>query len=122
MKAKTNQPPPLGPVEHKLALRSWAWAPAVVGVAGAVVGSIFFVSAQGKYNALNQLTVPDGQALAYKQDGASAQTLGWVFISVGIVGFAVARRVLAFGGGDVVPSASFFVTPRAAARWCDGAA
>jgi tetratricopeptide (TPR) repeat protein len=120
MKSKTNQPPPLGPVEQKLSLRKWAWAPAIVGVAGGVVGAIFLVQAKNKYEALNGLTVPAGMGLQYKNDGASAQTLGWVFMSVGIVGLAAAAAFLPFGGGEVVPSTSFFLTPNgggAMVRW-----
>jgi len=121
MKAKTNQPPPLGPVEHKLSLRKWAWAPAIVGVAGGVVGAIFIVDAKSKYDALVGLSVPAGQSPAsYRDGGNSSQTLGWIFMSVGIVGLAVAAAFLPFAGGDVVPSASFFVTPNgggALVRW-----
>ncbi|MFT3840188.1 MAG: hypothetical protein QM723_24585 [Myxococcaceae bacterium] len=121
MKSKTNQPPPLGPVEQKLSLRKWAWAPAAVGVAGAVVGAIFLAQAKNKYDALNDpMTVPPGMGLQYKNDGASAQTIGWVFMSVGIVGLAVAAAFLPFGGGEVVPSTSFFLTPNgggAMVRW-----
>ncbi len=109
MHARTNQPPPLE-VEHHVELRKWAWAPAVVGVGGLVAGSIFFVSAKSKYDALNNLAVAKDQAPNYVSQGSTEQTLGWVFMGVGAVGLAVAAAFLPFPGGDV-PKVSFYASP-----------
>ncbi len=109
MRARNNPPPPLE-VEHHVALRKWAWAPAVVGVAGVVVGSVFLFSAKSKFDALNGLTAPKDQAAAYRDAGALDQTLGFVFIGVGAAALAVAGLFLPFPGGDT-PKVSFFATP-----------
>jgi tetratricopeptide (TPR) repeat protein len=109
MRARNNPPPPLE-VEHHAGLRQWAWAPAVVGVAGVVAGSIFFVDAKSKFDALNTLTVSRDQAVSYRDSGSTAQTMGWVFMGVGAVGLAVAAAFLPFPSRDV-PKVSFYASP-----------
>ncbi|MBX7114360.1 MAG: hypothetical protein K1X64_08525 [Myxococcaceae bacterium] len=92
-----------------------SWAPLAVGVAGAVVGGIFF--AQGAHTH-QKLVTRSGTALsadeanALVRQGQQQQLIGWVGTGVAIAGVAAAAGMF-FLGGDEEIRASVAVSPGA---------
>lgn len=104
---KNAGPPPMVSAEPKGAsARSLSWIPAVVGVASGGVATGLLLSANAKYVALRDKTVPIDQAQAFRDNGKLEATLGYVFTGVGAVGVATAIIMFAAGGSPATPAVS----------------
>jgi tetratricopeptide (TPR) repeat protein len=104
-----NQPPPavvVAPKPTGPSVRSLSWIPGAVGLVSAGVATGLFVSAGGKYSALNNGTAPVEQAAAYRDSGKTEATLGYVFTGVGVAGIGAAIVMFAVGGGESTPAVS----------------
>jgi tetratricopeptide (TPR) repeat protein len=100
-----NQPPPAvtkaapaGP-----SARSLAWIPGVVGLASAGAATGLLVSASGRHAALLNGTAPPDQAAAFRDQGKTEATLGYVFTGVAVAGVATAALMFALGAPAEAP-------------------
>jgi tetratricopeptide (TPR) repeat protein len=90
---KPPPPPPPGP-----SARALSWIPGVVGLAAGGAATGFFVSASGKYTALQNGTAPRELAVQYRDTGKTDAALGWVFSGVAVAGLGTAAVMFALGG------------------------
>jgi hypothetical protein len=77
--------------------RRLSWVPAVAGVVLGGVGAYALVQATQHHDALISGT-PIANPSAYGSEGATYQTLGWVFVSCGAAALASAAGLYVFGG------------------------
>ena len=103
-----NQPPPavVAAKPSGPSVRALSWVPGAVGLVSAGVAAGLLVSANGKFNALNNGTAPVDQAAAYRDSGKTEAALGYVFTGVGIAGIGAAVLMFAVGGTDAGPTVS----------------
>jgi hypothetical protein len=102
-----NQPPPAvtkpaAPTAGPSA-RALSWIPGVVGLASAGAATGFLVSASGRHAALLSGTAPPDQAAAYRDQGKTEATLGYVFTGVAVAGVATAALMFALGAPAEAP-------------------
>lgn len=117
---KAMQPPPavvkLGPP-----MRSFAWIPGAVGLLGAGVATAFFVSASGQYNALvNGAGLTPAMAVAARDGGKTANTLGLVFSGVAVAGLGAAAVMFFLGAPTEAPPVSLVIGPGGGAVTFEG--
>lgn len=104
-----NQPPALVVVPRQPSgpsARSLSWIPGVVGLASAGVATGLLISASGKHAALLNGTAPPEQAAAYRDNGKTEATLGYVFTAVGVAGVGAAVVMFVAGGASDGPAVS----------------
>lgn len=92
------QPPP-AVVKPGPSLRSYAWIPGAVGLVGAAVASVAFISASGKYTELtkNPPTLTQAEAIAARDSGKTFTTMGWIFSGVAVAGLGAAAVMFLVG-------------------------
>ena len=105
-RAKNQPPPAMVVAKSGPSARSLSWIPGVVGLASAGAATGLLLSANGKHSALINGTAPPEQAAAYRDNGKTEATLGYVFAGVGGAGIITAVIMFAAGGASEAPAVS----------------
>jgi tetratricopeptide (TPR) repeat protein len=118
---KNMQPPP-AVVKPGPSLRSYAWIPGAVGLVGAAAGTVAFIMASGRYNALvaNPPMLTPAEAIAARDNGKLFTTLGWVFSGVAVAGLGAAAVMFLIGKPSEPAPVAIVVTPSGAAVTVSG--
>jgi tetratricopeptide (TPR) repeat protein len=98
--AEPDRPPPAVVVQSSPgpSVRTLGFIPLGVGVASAGVSVFLLISAKGKYDSLNNGTVPLAEAPGARDSGKTFATMGYVFSGVAAAGIAAAAVMFAVGG------------------------
>ncbi len=114
---KAMQPPP-AVVKSGPPLRSLSWIPGAVGLLGAGLATVGFVSASGSYNSLVKDTMlTPAQAITARDSGKTMATVGWISAGVAVAGIGAAVVMFLMGNGEpaAAPPVSFMLTPHGGA-------
>lgn len=103
-----NQPPPATVTKAATgpSARSLSWIPGVVGLGAAGAATGLLLSASARHTALLNGTAPPEQAAAYRDQGKTEATLGYVFTGVAVAGVATAALMFALGAPADAPVVS----------------